>query len=67
MCRKDICKKCLTYDPNDHGDYPDAYCTKCWELGASYHSERIRLESEMDAKLDILHVEWMANCNKRGT
>lgn len=32
ICGRELCKKCMRYDPTNHGDYPGAWCKICLQL-----------------------------------
>lgn len=54
MCRSDMVRKgCSHDDPEEFGDYPDHYCSICYNLKyVKYIQERKDLEAEYDAKTE---------------
>ena len=57
ICERDGCKKHLVLDDYD-GDYCDAYCESCWEIGKEYR-EKIKEEEEaFDRKIKKLNEGW---------
>lgn len=60
MCEKDLCRKCMIYNPEDTGDYPDVLCKECWDLGDEFRKERDRLEQ----KIDEAYAKWHERCKE---
>lgn len=66
MCGCNMCREHTVFDPNDHGDYPGKYCTKCWEIGEPYRIEYDKIEEEADRKCDQQMNAWQQEVDKRG-
>lgn len=52
ICKRDVCANHREYDPYYDGDYPDRWCTICYQLNIKYHEEKINLEAIYDAAIE---------------
>jgi hypothetical protein len=65
MCRKDLCYKHHINDPRDFGDYPDAYCRPCWDIGEKYRIKMEEIEDKADEECSELQSKWKEECTKQ--
>ena len=62
-CKKDLCRyKCTVWDPREHGDYPDAYCKHCWDIGEPFRQQQMQLEEEHDERMEAVEQAWNKAC-----
>lgn len=55
LCKRDVCVKHKEYDPHEPGDYPDKYCTYCYDLKFGKYQELAdKILAEYDRKNDNL-------------
>ena len=68
MCKRDICDKHRIHDDRWGGDYPDIYCTECWEIGKKYRDASKQIETDADDKMEEQDNLWkeeaLKNINK---
>lgn len=62
-CKKDLCRhKCTVWDPRDSGDYPDAFCKHCWDIGEPFRQQQAQLEEEHDKRTEAIEQAWSDAC-----
>ena len=65
ICGRDICGL-HTYTKDNGSDYPDTYCTECWEIGEPRRKRMDDLEEEIEDELDQWHREARAAAKAGG-
>ena len=59
MCGRDICRAHTVADDRDGcSDYPDRYCTTCWEAGELSRNQMARADERYNRTLDGMQDEW---------
>lgn len=58
ICKRDLCKRHLVYDPDEPGDYPSKWCSICYGL---YYQKRREMQDrhwkEEDALIEKVKKE----------
>ena len=68
MCRRELCYDCKVYDNrNQNTDYPETYCKKCWDIGASYRKQEIEAQEVCDIAFEYIWIEWKEEAIKNLT
>lgn len=64
-CKKDLCRnKCTVWDPRDDGDYPGAFCERCWDIGEPFRQQQAQLEEEHDERMEAIEQAWNEACKQ---
>ena len=58
ICGRDICSGCTKFDPRDTGDYPEKYCSKCFDVGQKYLEKIVAEQEKFDALIEDLEQDW---------
>ena len=65
ICGRDVCGLHI-YEAENGSDYPDVYCTECWEIGETRRKRMDDLEEEIEDELDQWHREARAAAKTGG-
>lgn len=65
ICKRDICKRHLEYDPDEMGDYPDKWCSICYPLilypRREMNERHWKEEEALIAKVKKESLTWQPN------
>ena len=61
-CHCDLCTNHAIRDPRDHGDYPDCYCKRCFEIGKPFLMEMDKILIKFDNDIKELEEQWRKAC-----
>lgn len=65
ICGRDICGKHVVTDPICFSDYPDTFCTTCWNNSLRYRMKIQEEEEKHDNRIESLEKQMFEYCRSQ--
>lgn len=65
ICNRDICYKCINFDPRDIGDYSEKFCADCFQIGKPYLEKMSVEEEKFGAIIKEIEQDWRDEAIKK--